>query len=103
MKCAVCGKPTRVLETRAGEHGTVQRRRECSNSNPHRFTTFEIEEPAFRNVAYRVGRYARARDARVELWRRDEEIIRDPRSSRQLAAVYGLHPGHIRRIRRLQI
>jgi transcriptional regulator NrdR family protein len=102
MMCEVCGKPTRVLQTRPGPHGSSLRRRECTNEHPHRFTTFEIHEAAFRNVAPRVARYARARDDRVRLWRRDEQICKDPRSSRALADIHGLHAGHIRRIRRMK-
>ena len=103
MNCEVCGRPTRVLATRGGEHGTVMRRRECTNVHPHRFTTFEIHEAPFRNVAKRVGRYARSREDRLAIRRRDESIIADPRSTRELAAVHGIHPGHVRRIRRMQL
>ena len=78
------------------------RRRECANADPHRFTTFEIHSAPFNNVRPRVGRYAKAREEGIALWQRDAAILQDPRSSRQLAKVYGLHPGHIRRIRRMR-
>jgi transcriptional regulator NrdR family protein len=103
MICEVCGRPTRVLATREGEHGTVTRRRECTNEHPHRFTTFEIHEAPFRNVAKRVGRYAFGRELRLALRRRDESIISDPRQAREVAAAHGIHPAHVRRIRRMQL
>ena len=41
MNCPKCGAASRVLETRAGDHLTTKRRRQCE-ACAHRFGTVEI-------------------------------------------------------------
>lgn len=71
MNCPKCDNPSRVLETRAGEHLTTRRRRQCSVCG-HRFTTVEMHETAshlgsIQRTAQRIGRQVQrlARDLQI--------------------------------------
>lgn len=101
MKCKVCGAPTRVLETRESENHTTLRRRECERG--HRFTTYEIGASAYSNVRPRVAQYAAAEALRIRRWLRNQAIVCDPRSSREVAKEMGINSSQVRRIRRTHL
>ena len=72
MNCTKCGNPTRVLDTRKGEHGMVKRRRECTRG--HEFWTFEMAQAAVNKDRLRKAAAATAK--RVKLYARDIEIAK---------------------------
>lgn len=75
MKCAKCGAESSVLETRAFEHGTTSRRRECLNG--HRFHTVEIYRECYGSTRERCRIYFEVTCVRYQaLWNRNLEIAR---------------------------
>jgi hypothetical protein len=97
MHCPTCGSWTEVLETRTRANGTTHRRRECANG--HRFASVEIASATYTRARPAILDSLKTIAARVTLWRRDAGIARDPRPSKELAAVFGLHFSRINKIR----
>jgi len=50
MKCPLCGKMTKVIDSRNGPYNTTRRRRECLNCG-NRFTSFEFAASAERALS----------------------------------------------------
>lgn len=69
MICPKCGAASRVLETRAGDHLTTKRRRQCE-ACAHRFVTVEILSTAAHIVTIRRA----ARKVRTVLEQRRIDI-----------------------------
>lgn len=101
MLCDVCGAKGHVLATRAGPSGSKLRLRLCARG--HRYTTYEIHEPAFLNAGPRISQYAEARTRRNALWHRDSLISSDTRSSTVVGKQHGISPSRVRQIRRNHI
>jgi transcriptional regulator NrdR family protein len=57
MRCWECGAPTRVDETREQVDGAVRRRRVCTTTPVHRFTTVELTADEYVKLA---GKYMAA-------------------------------------------
>lgn len=76
MKCERCGAWTEVRETRVTDRGyTVKRTRLCANG--HRFPTFEVLGPIYRNDLARVRSSANAAEARAFRYRRNVRMLAD--------------------------
>lgn len=90
MKCPICGEPCqRVLETRAGRHGTTRRVRVCQLG--HRYATVEVHEPVFCSAKQRAKDFAATSAVRVALRRRDMLIAAElHRGWERLAAAHGI-------------
>lgn len=95
MKCPICGAWTEVRDTRAGAHHSVRRRRQCGNG--HTFPTMEVLTPAVSRKD--LASAARAAALRAHNWRRDREIIADPRPTAVIARAWGLTGARVRQIR----
>lgn len=94
MNCPECAAWSSVLDTRAGPHETVKRRRECANG--HRFFTFEMLAPA-RNPGSMRRALHTVKERRAR-WERDQAIRRnaDGLSREGLAAAFGLTVATVR-------
>jgi transcriptional regulator NrdR family protein len=94
VKCSVCAAWTTVKETRETDRGhTLRRTRDCANG--HRFQTYEVLPPIYRNDAKRVRQVVHAAEARGLRFRRDKEIVRDVLSGAKnvdAAAKHGVTP-----------
>lgn len=94
MKCPICAAWTNVKETRKADRGyTLRRTRACANE--HRFQTYEVLTPVYRNDVPRVRQVVHAAEARGLRFRRDREIVRDVLSGTKnvdAAAKHGVTP-----------
>lgn len=97
MLCPICGAWSTVLDTRAGPHESIRRRRECANR--HRFPTFETYATAAHITT--MSRALASIAARRAVWQRDQAIRKDPRPRREVAAAHGIGAKQVDRIRRL--
>ena len=102
MKCVVCGGDTHVISTRKHIGNTLLRRRQCI-ARGHRFSTVEIADSAFNNVKQRVMAYHAAMLARIARWQRNQAIVEDPRSSREVSRDHGMNDSNVRQIRRTHL
>lgn len=73
MKCPICGGESRVLETRAGKHLTMRRRRQCFVCLG-RFETVEIHSPVFCSARQRAMKFEQTVAKRVTVRHRDLQI-----------------------------
>lgn len=96
MKCPICGAWSSVLDTRAGPHESLRRRRECANG--HRFATLEVLPVVIHHDARLAS--VRATAKRRALWTRDQRIRADGRLQRVIAAEHGLTRHQVGRIKR---
>lgn len=79
MNCIRCGTWTKVVETRSRDGGhTVLRTRVCGND--HRFTSFEVYGPIYRNDPQRVQQCVTAAAARAFRYQRNLQIRRDAKT-----------------------
>lgn len=99
--CRFCGEPTKVLETRQAESGTVSRRRHCSNG--HRFQTYEVQREFISEARSRLARNHERTLKRIARWERDERIVHDPRSATEIARDLGVSEGLVRHIRKTHL
>ena len=97
MRCPICDSWTSVLETREGEHCTTKRRRECANG--HRFGSVEVTTSMYSHARPAMQHSITAILRRIARWKRDEAIVRDPRSGPALALALGLEVSGIQKIR----
>lgn len=99
MKCTKCGAWTEVKETRKAPVWMVARTRECANG--HRFKTFEVHATLISRklITGTLTTYFKAVENRVALWQRKTAIIKDPRSTAEVAKEYHLSPDYVRQIR----
>lgn len=96
MKCPLCGVWSEVLDTRAGVHDSVRRRRQCGNG--HRFVTYEVTEPSISSRELKqTAAFNRRRAAK---WQRDRAIIADSRSYVEIAREYKLTAERVGQIKR---
>jgi hypothetical protein len=97
VKCPRCGADSEVLATRQDERAfTVRRRRQCFNE--HRFYTLEVLPPATSQKT--LADAARGAIERINRWRRDRLVLRDPRPSAHVARDLGLTGARVRQIRK---
>lgn len=101
MKCERCGAWTEVAETREADHGyTVKRTRRCANG--HRFPTFEVLSPIYRNDLARVRASVTAAMARAVRWARNRQVVADVKtmSDVDVAAKHFIKPKLVNWIKR---
>lgn len=96
MKCPVCGVWSEVLDTRAGAQDKIRRRRRCANS--HVFPTLEIHATMVNPGA--IKRAWHTITARRERWKRDQQIVADPRTAAEIGKSYSLTAKTVHSIRR---
>lgn len=97
MRCPTCDSWTSVLETREGDHGTTKRRRECANG--HRFSSVEISAVTYSRSRAAIMRSMATIKARVDRWKREAVIARDPRPAKVVAQEVGLHFSSVSKIK----
>jgi ribosomal protein L44E len=95
MKCPVCGELSRVVEVATGAYEN-KFTRQCDNG--HVFSTVEVHKTQLadaREMACAIRRIKR----RVDLYARNNKIIQDKRSNKEIAKDYGLTESRVRQIR----
>ena len=97
MNCNICGARSLELH-RTYSAKLLQNRIERKCMNGHSFFTVEVYPNQLAD-AREMACAVRTTNRRIELYRRDLEIALDKRSSKEVAASYGLTTARVRQIR----